>query len=369
MAENITRNPFTPTFGMVPAYLAGREGVLAEMARAFENGLGDPNLSTVVIGPRGSGKTALLACIGDEARRAGWVVVDTVAARDMLEDILQRATEESAAVVESESKRHLTGVNVGQLLGVEWVVDDPGPANWRTRMSALLSRLADRDVGLLITVDEIDPAVDELVQLVSLYQLFVRERRQVGLVMAGLPKNATDLMDDRRITFLRRARKRHLGRVADAEIERAYRQSFESTGKHLPDDLLAQLVEAADGFPYMMQLAGYNVWAESAGAAAVSAAHVERGLAAAREEFVESALRSTVRDMSRGDLAFARAMLPDAGPSSISEVAARMGKGANYASTYKARLLKQGVLAECEGKRFTFAIPLLREFLQEELDG
>lgn len=46
------KNPFTPSFGIVPEYLAGRDSMLLEMANAFRNGVGDPNLATVVIGAR-----------------------------------------------------------------------------------------------------------------------------------------------------------------------------------------------------------------------------------------------------------------------------------------------------------------------------
>ena len=44
------RNPFTPSFGMVPPFMAGRGKLLDEMSRAFEDGLGNPNLSTIIIG-------------------------------------------------------------------------------------------------------------------------------------------------------------------------------------------------------------------------------------------------------------------------------------------------------------------------------
>ena len=88
------RNPFTPTFGIVPPFMAGRDALLDFMSSAFENGLGDPNLCTLLIGPRGSGKTALLSCIGNEAREQGWAVVDAVAETGMLEDIVQHTEAE-----------------------------------------------------------------------------------------------------------------------------------------------------------------------------------------------------------------------------------------------------------------------------------
>ena len=115
----------------------------------------------------------------------------------------------------------------------------------------------------------------------------------------------------------------------------------------------------------MMQLVGYGVWAEAADSNSVSPEHVRRGVAYAREEFEENVLRSAVRDMSQGDKNFAHAMLADRGePSGITDIAQRMGKGANYASTYKTRLLKQGVISELDDGRVYFAIPLLREFLE-----
>ena len=66
-------NPFTPSFGKVPPHLAGRDDVLEDMRNAFENGPGDPNLSTLLIGARGSGKTALLSCIAEDALSLGWI--------------------------------------------------------------------------------------------------------------------------------------------------------------------------------------------------------------------------------------------------------------------------------------------------------
>ena len=37
-------NPFTPMFGRVPAYMAGREQIIDDMVLAFENDDSDPNL-------------------------------------------------------------------------------------------------------------------------------------------------------------------------------------------------------------------------------------------------------------------------------------------------------------------------------------
>lgn len=51
-----SKNPFTPTFGSIPPFLAGREHILRDINRGFINGPGDPNLSTIFTGARGTGR-------------------------------------------------------------------------------------------------------------------------------------------------------------------------------------------------------------------------------------------------------------------------------------------------------------------------
>ncbi len=58
-------------------------------------------------------------------------------------------------------------------------------------------------------------------------------------------------------------------------------------------------------------------------------------------------------------------MLPDSGPSRVSEIAKRMGVASNYASQYK-HLLEDGVIGERGRGLVGFDIPAFREFLSEK---
>ena len=58
-----SKSPFTPTFRSVPPFLANREHILRDINRGFINGPGDPNLSAIFTGARGTGKTALLSLL------------------------------------------------------------------------------------------------------------------------------------------------------------------------------------------------------------------------------------------------------------------------------------------------------------------
>ena len=64
-------NPFTPGFGQVPPFMAGHRYVIENIEDAFVNGPGDPNLTTIFTGARGTGKTTLLTLLADEAVAQG----------------------------------------------------------------------------------------------------------------------------------------------------------------------------------------------------------------------------------------------------------------------------------------------------------
>lgn len=361
----LSKNPFTPSFGSIPRFMAGRESVLEDMARAFDEGLGNPDLATLLVGPRGTGKTALLSRIAEEALAHGWVAVSTTAIDGMLEDVIQQAGKAAAHLVAPAPSRRLVEVGIGQILNLDWVFEPSGQANWRMRIEALLERLAEQGAGLLITVDEVRADVEEMVQLVATYQLLVREGLSVSLVMAGLPMEVTDLVEDRRVTFLRRARQRYLGLIEEREVRQAFARTVESAGKRIESDALDVAVAATDGFAYMMQLVGYFTWSESGEEEIIRRDHAERGVRLARGDFRRGVLDATYNEMSGQDRAFARAMLADARGSRLVDIAKRMGKSSGYASTYKRRLLKQGVIGERPGGLVDFDLPFMREYLEE----
>ena len=363
-------NPFTPTFGTVPAHLAGRSLLLQDMRIAFEAGPGDPNLSTVIIGARGTGKTALLSRIAEEALRCGWISANVSAAPGMLEDIIQRTKEAASEFVEAEGGLRLKGLGIGiaQLVDIEFERQVPEKLNWRSQMNGIFKQLDRYDVGLLITVDEVVGDLDEMVQLARVYQHFVRERKKAALVMAGLPYHLSSLLSNKQVSFLRRSRQRFLGRIADEDIADALRATIADGGRSISDEALAASVGAIEGFPFMMQLVGYRTWASCKGDT-ISLDDALEGIALARREMREGVLDTTLNELSAGDLRFLDAMLPDGNGSALADVASRMGVKSNYASKYKARLLEAGIIMEGRGGILGFCLPGLREYLQETRTG
>lgn len=361
------RNPFTPNFGQVPMHIAGRELVIEDIRRSWEDGPGNPARTSIFVGARGTGKTALLSYFAEECRTQGWLSVNVTCIPGMQEDILQQIVLTAEALLPKEKKARLTGISVGQFFSAQWEHIEDKSKNWRMRITELLIGLEQFDVGLLITIDEITPQLDEMIQIASVYQLLLREKRKIALLMAGLPSEVSALLNDRSVSFLRRASQYELGRVEDYEIEDAFRKTTEESGKTITEEALQKAVQAIDGFPYMMQLVGYRAWQQAEEKKTIDMPAVKKGIAFANKDFENRVLKATVQALSDGDRNFLYAMLPDDGVSKISEIEKRIGQSSGYASRYRARLITQGVI-EASGRGYvSFALPGLREYLASNL--
>ena len=314
-------NPFTPTFGVIPAHMAGREHIISELIRALEAGPGDPGLTTILTGARGTGKTALLSYLADEASSRGWVAVNVSALPGMLDEILQQTLKHSSHLIERRGALKLAAIKVADLAEIQFQSADNDHPTWRIGMEEALDKLAETDAGLLITVDEVREDLDEMVQLASVFQHFVRDRRRVALFMAGLPTHVSGLLQNKSVSFLRRANFHELGVVSDFDIEQAMRKTIEDGGRGVSPEALSRAVQLTEGFPYMMQLVGYRAWNESPERNDVTLEDVDSGGLYARNDLQRKVFDTTFCELSKGDVRFLAAMLDDEGPSALADIA------------------------------------------------
>lgn len=368
MLQNYSdNNPFTPSFGEVPAHLAGRQDIIHSLRRAFESRIRRPEHTLLITGARGSGKTAMLSVAAEDAQRRGWIAVNVMAIDGMLEDIVIQTQRAAQHLVHTEQGVQVAGFGVGDLLHFE-LSEKTTQENWRSRMSDLLDALGELDVGVVITVDEVQPKLDEMVHLAAVYQLFVREHRKVSLLLAGLPHNISQLLQDKSVSFLRRAQLCRLGRLDDTDVAIALHSSIVEAGRDIAPAALDLAVQAADGFPFMMQLVGYHSWEANPAAEVVDLEDMQAGVHIARKVMHERILAATFQSLSAGDICFLRSMLEDEGQSSIGDIATRMGKTTAYATQYKRRLLEQGVIREYGRGKVAFDLPQAREYIAEHAE-
>ena len=230
-------------------------------------------------------------------------------------------------------------------------------------MTRYMEVLAEYKIGILLTVDEIDAKQREMVQLVSDFQHFVREKREAALIMAGLPGKTLQMFHEDSISFVRRAFQHNLGLISIPDVKAAIQKTVESAGKKIEKNALEKAAAYSGGFPFLIQLVGYHAWRHSEEKKTITLIDVERGIDSSEEYMDRMILDTTIRDLSDGDRAFLIAMLPDEAESKMVDITNRLGISTNLAGQYRIRLIKQGVIEEYGRGRVQFAMPLLKNYL------
>ena len=347
-------------------YIAGRNREKEDVVYVLEGGLNAPARTSIFTGARGCGKTALLTYLAAEAQQRGWICANTSCIAGMQEDILQQAAVSAENLVPAEKSRHLKALSIGQLIGVEWDNDEKTKANWRTRITKLLEALNEEGAGLLITIDEVDPNLDEMIQIASVYQLLIRENRKVALLMAGLLSKVSALLRGDAVSFLRRSSQYTLGSIGDYDAEFAVRKTIEDSDRRIDDDALKYAVSKIGGYPYMLQLVGFHSWNEANGKDSISIDDVRRGAATAQREFEDRIIKTTLSELSDRDIEFLKAMAEDDDTSRVSDIEKRMGKPSGYISQYRNRLIEGGVIEPAGRGKLIFSLPGLKDYLRSE---
>ena len=96
------------------------------------------------------------------------------------------------------------GVSIGRTL----LTDEQ--KSWRLRMERHINALSEQGVSLLLSIDEVTASNKDLIYLIATFQHFIREQRDVVLIIAGLPWNVLQIFQQESISFLRRAFRRQL---------------------------------------------------------------------------------------------------------------------------------------------------------------
>ncbi|MEC4175142.1 ATP-binding protein [Adlercreutzia sp. R7] len=365
---SIEENPFTPSFGEIPVYLAGRREIIDACSRAFLSERRRPELTTLFSGARGTGKTALLSHLADLAEESGWISVNITALPGMLGDAEIQLRRNTAHLIDLESNLSIASVGIPDVISLSISEGEAPRSNWRSRMDDIFDQLSPQGIGVLFTVDEVDPTLDEMVHLAAVYQHFVREGRKVALLMAGLPHNISSLLNNKTVSFLRRSNRMVLDRIPDSEVSAALVRTAQAGNRSVDATALAAAAESIGGFPFMLQLVGYYAWDENPKSEVLGASDFARGAAIAQQEMTYRILDATFAELSPGDLRFVAAMLEDEGDSRIADLIERLGRSSSLVAQYRKRLIDAGVIGKRARGVVGFDLPYFRNYLQEKLD-
>lgn len=364
------KNPFKPGFGVSPPILAGRDGLLQEFADGLDDGPGSPSRATLYTGARGAGKTVMLNAVEEHARSLGWIVVSETAAPGLIERLTRRRLPEVLRSFDPDAvRRRLTGVTApftGGGLTWETLETHVAEADLRSQINLLTELLEENGAGLLITLDEIHrQQIAELRELATTVQHAFREERELAFAGAGLTAAVSDVLNDDVLTFLRRADRHHLGRVALDEVRRALREPIIAAGRKASDEAVQVMAEGTRGYPFLIQLVGAQSWRVRRTAGEISLEDAEAAVAQARRRLGSLVFDPALDETSDVDRSFLLAIARDDGPSRIADIIERLEITSNYASVYRRRLIDAELIEPAGRGRVDFALPYLREYLRE----
>ncbi|MDR0626459.1 MAG: Lrp/AsnC family transcriptional regulator, partial [Bifidobacteriaceae bacterium] len=139
---------------------------------------------------------------------------------------------------------------------------------------------------------------------------------------------------------------------------------IESTGRSIEPEALDAAAAFSRGFPFLIQMVGYQTWRQHPQREIISAADAAEGTRASQESMDAMILDATVRELSKGDLQFLNAMKDDPDFSNVADLAARLRISPSSAGQRRIRLIKADVIEEYGRGKVRFTLPLLREYLQ-----
>ena len=364
MKKESRRVVFQPTFGNRPDQYIGRDGVIEQFMTGLQEPVGSRNRCTLFLGQRGMGKTALLLELSDRAARADYVVARVTAHEGMPQAIIEQFQLNGSTFFKDE-KRKLSGVTAGALgfsFGLTFSEVTERQYGFRSKMSLLCDKLAEKGKGALILIDEVRTSA-AMREVASAYQELVGDGKNIAIAMAGLPHAVSSVLNDQVLTFLNRATRVELGLISANLIRAYYERAFKEIGIKIRDELLDRAALATRGFPYLMQLIGYYVIHYTEEGGTVDTTIMDKAEKSAMGDMENNVFKPILSPLSDNDRTFLKAMARQGETISTAKLQEALGKKGPAIQPYRKRLLDAGVIEAPRRGELVFAVPYLAEYL------
>jgi energy-coupling factor transporter ATP-binding protein EcfA2 len=354
-------NPYNPSFGKLPERFLGREIIVDEILSSLDE-LNSPWRTTLIIGVRGSGKTAILSDVNRLIKGKKVIIVSMTPEADFLEDILgqlyRNIPKPILASIPKPKKLSFAGFQVETADSHK----EPSFTNtFRYQITSMLEILKKKKYKVMFLLDESQRHSDHMRTFIATYQHLIREEFEVFLVMAGLPGVISDILNDDVLTFLRRANQVELQSI-DTEIVRMdYSDTFQALS--VSDLLIAEAANSTKGYPYLIQLIGYYLWRYMS-ADMNENQSFQKALTMSKSNLNQNVHKMIYLHLSDNEKEFVHSMILDDAVSHISELESRTGRTKNHLSSYRIRLIESGYIKAVGHGKLAFVLPYTKEFLE-----
>lgn len=243
-------NPYSLIFGQEPSQIIPRITDTTKVISAFSAEKPSQNIF-MITGIRGSGKTVFMTEISNKLRNdPKWIIVELSSESDLLTELASELSgNERFAELFRNAKINLSFFGFGvEMKGV------PPITSMKVAVTKMLESLSKKGMRVLVTVDE---AVSnaQMKLFASTFQIFIRQKLPIFLLMTGLYENIRELQNEKTLTFLYRAPRIELGPLNRNRILQNYMSQFKLSSS----DAL-EMTELTRGYSYAFQVLGYLTW-------------------------------------------------------------------------------------------------------------
>jgi len=338
-------NPYTLVFGQPPLEIIHRsaqaERIISEFCEKTPS-----NYLNLVTGIRGCGKTVFITRIAEalEAKK-GWIIINLNPQRDLLESLaakLDSHRELHRIFRDAEINLQALGIGVG-IKGIPPIQDI------EEALIRMLRSLKKHNKRLLITIDEASNT-KEMRIFASAFQIFLREKLPVFLLMTGLYKNIDKLRNAEGMTFLERAPRTLLSPLDADAITKRYQETL-----GVREDKARRLARNTKGYSFAFQVIGYFCWENPK--------NESLALKEAKQYLYEFAYEKIWSELSAKDREVVEAI---AGVSSgeIAQIRRRLDYSSNQFNPYRDRLIKAGIIESKDKGYVRFALPWFGDYAE-----
>lgn len=367
-------NPFNPSFGGMPEHFFGRTDYITTVRNALSDAY-SPERVLFFTGNRGCGKTALLERLSQVAHEEGWYTADVHSAH-AVEELRSRIVGSGlSASLQASPKVSLPGgINIA--LGSA----QAGTTQPTDLTDALLARCSSLvgHRGVFLSIDEIQkiPPAD-MEEVCAAVQMARRKGLPVALMMAGLPGSKERVASYGGCTFMERANEVKMGSLKVSETVEAFEQLLGlASDIDVQDGVIWEMASFSQGYPYLMQLVGYNLVQLArelypVGVPTVRADHVmdveTTSYMTYRKDVLLPSLRGTGPEM-KAYLAAIALLMDDEGNASTGQIAKHLDKSLTQLSTCRDSLVRRRLISASGRGKIRFALPHLSRYFTEASD-
>lgn len=240
-------SPFSLSLGKEPVNAISRDMQLNEIVEGFT--VENPEFQTCMItGVRGSGKTVLMTEIAERIKdHKGWIVIELSPERDMLHTLAAELSNRKELLqIFKDAKINLSFLGFGLEKDSEPPITDIVVA-----LDRMLEHLTKKNRKVFITLDEA-VSNQHVREFASQFQIFMRKKYNVFLLMTGLYDKIYELQNEETLTFLYRAPKFEIQPLNKKLVAKQYQQVFD-----IEDTEANEMADLVKGYSYAYQVLGY----------------------------------------------------------------------------------------------------------------